>query len=435
MTTTQNPSSFFAQLQPASWRGVPFKTFGGSAKFGRRTAVHEYPFKDTAWVEDLGRGLRRYSISGFVVGDDAIAQRDALIAACEKPGPGELVHPTFGRLTVKLLDFSTNEHWERGRVFEFEATFVEDTAARQFPGTAVASADAINAAAAEVQSKSTQQWLDEINAQFAANAPVQPTVAAVSTDWLSRSKSAVASATNLVSIATQASGNFGRMVGQATGIVIGAIQTVSKPVSALYGAAAAARLSVDVSARAVSSAAANLTATTSALFTLAVTGHVAAVKAASFSPASAIATAIAMTKLAAATSLTSASTADYLRRLAVTQLCTASGDYQPSTALEATAVRDEVLSYVDSEIKVAGEQGNDAVYAALRAARAEVIRDMNAKGARLPSLVTVATPSSVPSLVLAQRLYQDIGREPELVRRADCPNPAFMPTTFSALSS
>jgi prophage DNA circulation protein len=294
----------------------------------------------------------------------------------------------------------------------------------------VASADAINAAAAEVQSKSTQQWLDEINAQFAANAPVQPTVAAVSTDWLSRSKSAVASATNLVSIATQASGNFGRMVGQATGIVIGAIQTVSKPVSALYGAAAAARLSVDVSARAVSSAAANLTATTSALFTLAVTGHVAAVKAASFSPASAIATAIAMTKLAAATSLTSASTADYLRRLAVTQLCTASGDYQPSTA-----VRDEVLSYVDSEIKVAGEQGNDAVYAALRAARAEVIRDMNAKGARLPSLVTVATPSSVPSLVLAQRLYQDIGREPELVRRADCPNPAFMPTTFSALSS
>jgi prophage DNA circulation protein len=162
---------------------------------------------------------------------------------------------------------------------------------------------------------------------------------------------------------------------------------------------------------------------------------VAAVKAASFSPASAIATAIAMTKLAAATSLTSASTADYLRRLAVTQLCTASGDYQPSTALEATAVRDEVLSYVDSEIKVAGEQGNDAVYAALRAARAEVIRDMNAKGARLPSLVTVATPSSVPSLVLAQRLYQDIGREPELVRRADCPNPAFMPTTFSALSS
>lgn len=440
-TTPQNSkgdgTSFFSQLQPASWRGVPFATFGGSARFGRRTAVHEYPFKDAPWVEDLGRNMRRYSISGFIVGDDVIAQRDALIAACEKPGAGQLVHPTFGSLTVKLQgEFVVSEHFERGRMFEFEFTFVEDTAARQFPGTAVASADAINAAATDVEAKSTQQWLDEINSQFAAHAAVQPAVATLSTDWLSKGKSAVASATNLVNIATQAAGNLGRMVGQATGIVIGALQTVSKPISALYGAAAAARLSVDVAAFAVSSAAANLTATTTALFTLAAKGHVTAVQAACFSPADAIASAIAMTKVSAlAASPASASTGDYLRRLAITQLCTASGQYQPSTPTEAAAIRDKVLKHVDAEILTAGTQGNDSVYMALKALRAQVILDMNAKGARLPALMTVATPSSVPSLVLAQRLYQDIGREPELVRRADCPNPAFMPTSFTALSS
>ncbi|REF28617.1 prophage DNA circulation protein [Xenorhabdus cabanillasii] len=42
-------------LHPASFRGVPFAVISGESVFGRRQAVHEYPYRDTAWIEDLGR--------------------------------------------------------------------------------------------------------------------------------------------------------------------------------------------------------------------------------------------------------------------------------------------------------------------------------------------------------------------------------------------
>jgi prophage DNA circulation protein len=45
-------ATFRAQLQPASYRGIPFGVFGGQARFGRRNALHEYPFRDVPWVED-----------------------------------------------------------------------------------------------------------------------------------------------------------------------------------------------------------------------------------------------------------------------------------------------------------------------------------------------------------------------------------------------
>src|SRR4051812_33537247 len=114
--------SFFEQLRDASFRGIPFGVFSSEARFGRRNAVHEYPYRDTVWVEDLGRAARRISLIGFLVGDDVIAQREQLIAACETEGDGELIHPTLGHLTDSLMSLSTEERWERGRVFELRMT-------------------------------------------------------------------------------------------------------------------------------------------------------------------------------------------------------------------------------------------------------------------------------------------------------------------------
>ena len=57
-------------LQPASFRGVPFEVDDMSAKFGRRNVEHAYPQRDRGFVEDLGRAGRRFSVVGFVLGDD-----------------------------------------------------------------------------------------------------------------------------------------------------------------------------------------------------------------------------------------------------------------------------------------------------------------------------------------------------------------------------
>src|SRR5260363_186243 len=69
-------------FQPASWRGVPFGVREAQVRLGRRCAVHEYPQRETVWVEDLGRSARRLRFIGFLMehsalyaGGDVAAQR------------------------------------------------------------------------------------------------------------------------------------------------------------------------------------------------------------------------------------------------------------------------------------------------------------------------------------------------------------------------
>lgn len=92
------------QLQPASFRGVPFQVNAAGVEAGRRVQVHEYPQRDKPWAEDLGRATRAFTVDAFVIGVDYIQQANALIAAAEQEGPGTLVHPWLGSLQVAMKD-------------------------------------------------------------------------------------------------------------------------------------------------------------------------------------------------------------------------------------------------------------------------------------------------------------------------------------------
>lgn len=116
---------WFEQLLPGSWRGVPFVMDSAPTKAGRRVAVHDYPFRDTVWAEDLGQLPRRFGMTAFLVGDDVYSQKFAMIAACEQLGPGTLVHPTLGPVQAVLLDFTTTDRRDRGRYVEVEFEFIE----------------------------------------------------------------------------------------------------------------------------------------------------------------------------------------------------------------------------------------------------------------------------------------------------------------------
>lgn len=134
------------QLQPGSWRGVGFVLDAGETHAGRRLAVHEYPYRDTAWAEDLGKLPRRFNVTAFLVGDDVYSQRDQMVTACEQAGSGTLVHPTFGSVEVVLLDFTVTDRRERGRVVEVAMQFMLASDVR-FPSSAISTADAITSAA------------------------------------------------------------------------------------------------------------------------------------------------------------------------------------------------------------------------------------------------------------------------------------------------
>lgn len=111
--------------QQASFRGVPFIVDTDSVPVGRRTQVHEYPQRDQPFVEDLGRATRRYQFSGFVAGSDCLAQRDRLLAALDKPGAGELVHPWFGRITVTAGECDVTHARNELGVVRFALLFID----------------------------------------------------------------------------------------------------------------------------------------------------------------------------------------------------------------------------------------------------------------------------------------------------------------------
>lgn len=127
-------------LQPGSFRGVPFEVESHNHSTGRRGQLHEYPFRDQPFFEDLGRKTREFTIDVFLIGDFYAGQRDALLAACEQSGAGTLIHPYLGSKQVVCTNCTVSERIDEGRVCRFSLTFV-DAGARLFPsGTADLSA-------------------------------------------------------------------------------------------------------------------------------------------------------------------------------------------------------------------------------------------------------------------------------------------------------
>lgn len=112
------------QLQPASFRGVPFRIVSVENSGGRRVQVHEYPGRDLAYPEDLGRKGRGFTIEAYIIGADYMAGRDALIDALEKAGPGALVHPYRGTLQVQVTEYRQRETDRDGGMATFSITLV-----------------------------------------------------------------------------------------------------------------------------------------------------------------------------------------------------------------------------------------------------------------------------------------------------------------------
>ncbi len=110
---------------PASFRGAQFHVETGSKSGGRRIVNHEFPKRDIPYAEDMGRKSRRFPIVGYLIGEDYVQRRNALVSACEAGTPGMLQHPTMGMQLVVCDGYTVTERRERGRMCEVEMNFVE----------------------------------------------------------------------------------------------------------------------------------------------------------------------------------------------------------------------------------------------------------------------------------------------------------------------
>jgi prophage DNA circulation protein len=196
-------------------------------KAGRRTVLHEYPYRDTVWVEDIGRLPRRFNFQAFLVGDDVYQQRAAMLKACEQAGAGTLVHPTLGSVQCVLVDFTTTDRRERGRVVEIAFQFVAaaDVVA---PQASVATGDAVNAAAGALNAASSGdlgRTLTDLGNLPAASTAAIPQFADIAVNTVN-------DATRALNAVRGLTGYFGRYAGgrRATMLPIGS--TVSTALSA-----------------------------------------------------------------------------------------------------------------------------------------------------------------------------------------------------------
>lgn len=110
------------RLRPATFRGIPFFIDVSSFTGGRRVQLHEFMQRDNSFAEDLGKVTPTFKVDGHILGD-YWDQKNALLQAVEKQGPGELVHPYFGTLQVQIGAFSIEEDTKEGQIAKLSFQF------------------------------------------------------------------------------------------------------------------------------------------------------------------------------------------------------------------------------------------------------------------------------------------------------------------------
>ena len=381
------------QWQKASFRNVEFRFRTASASLGRRNVVHQYPGRDDAYVEDLGRRAREFTIEAFVIGENYLAWRDQLEAACEKEGPGELVHPTRGRMLVAVQDCRPTESIDTGGVAGFSLTFVQ-TGVNRNPVARVDTPSVVDSVG--------DGAIDAVSGDFSGVFNVDGLQDFVEEDALQTITQA------LDEVAVVANGMVADM--SVLPAFTRDAQSVLSRLSALM------RTPVDLAAG--------------------ISGQISGVRGLGMSPVLAFK---ALSKLFdfgndkpsfARTTPSRIQQGDnrgavyaLVRRSALIEAAKSAARSDFASRNEAIAVRDSLAARLDAE----AESAPDDVYVALTDLRVAVIRDLGERSLNLPSLISYTPKSTLPALVLAYRLYDDPERESEIISRNQVRHPGFIP--------
>jgi prophage DNA circulation protein len=125
--------SYKDSFREASFRKVKFIWLGSSTEGGNNLQDDGKPklVKDKRSKEKkksfiVSDKKKRFSLDGFVKGLNYHIDRDHLISALEKDGPGELIHPLFGSIRVVVENWSLKEGLSEGMgIANFTISFCE----------------------------------------------------------------------------------------------------------------------------------------------------------------------------------------------------------------------------------------------------------------------------------------------------------------------
>ena len=440
-----------AKIMPASFRGVKFAVSETETSGGQRIALHQYPGRNDPWAEPMGRAVRRFRLSGFVLDGDLLLggatiamQRAALIAACEQVGPGTLVHPTLGSLNVVLERFSIGEDLGAGKSSTVTIECIE-SGKQIFPAVAV-DQQGIATAAAKMKTAATVNALSKLRKKITSmlnalnSGGKLADVLTEVTKWTSLVFMLSADATALYRLSSVLSGSYGRFAAGGNSGLTGSNPTAysaSTTVDDLVAVASASRVAVANASTALKADAVALTADSLATIPADIIALIDALAAACADPSDAIRLMLEIIAFAAPGYATpmAVPVSTMIVRAAAAALATAVASYQPQSSDDAAEKISFIAPVLDGLATAAADAGDDESYDALSACRVAIVNELRAKGATLPQIRTFAFGQTLPALALAQAIYGDPTRADQLLTQVNPPNPLFMPTSFQALAA
>ncbi|CAI8805431.1 DNA circularization N-terminal domain-containing protein [Pseudomonas sp. IT-P74] len=421
----------------ASFRGVPFFVESADSTHGRRQAVHEHAQRDVPYTEDLGRKAREFSVSGYLIGLEYQTQRDELIKACETAGPGVLVHPYRGEMTVECRGLGVSESTNDGGMCLVKLTFLEAGEA-SYPSAKTDTVNAISSKGNAVTdaaergfvsdflttgfpayvAQSAAEGLAELGEFMAAPGLSFSDDLQAASDFYQQAKGLASDAFSLVQQPLQ-------MVSRITGL-IGSIRSA-------FGSNAFSMLTslFDRSPSSYSGSTTTPSRQQQATNALAVNALVRQVAVAEASKAAVVT----QTTVTAASGLTqtagtSTQTAGAPTQTSITPGRTASTPTQTFSTptvydsyQAAIKVREELVDRIDTESEATP---NDQVYVALSDLRTSVVQAVPNPEQDLARIVQYVPRETLPSLLVAYQIYGDAGRADEITKRNEPRHPGFL---------
>ncbi len=125
----------------------------------------------------------------------------------------------------------------------------------------------------------------------------------------------------------------------------------------------------------------------------------------------------------------------YLKALSAGAMAYVASQYTPANYDDAMDLTRRVVTVLDAAALLAADNAYDDLYRQLQTLRGNIVDTLSNLGADLATVKTVTYAMPLPALNIANRLYQDASRTEAVVKMADPIHPAFMPTSFKALTS
>ena len=387
------------RVRTASFRGIDFKVADRSSSGGRRLATHEFPLRDTPYVEDLGRKARSFSVSAYLIGENYDLARKALVFALEQYGPGLYIDPWGSEYMVAVESYDFSDSRDQGRKGDVSISFVE-AGQQRYPKSTIDTKSDVSLKAdlalqivegdfkasfslqgqpGFVQSAAVGLHLEVLQTAAQLNLAVSDTAEAISdfTDLLTVQR---------LNSTAMVRGDFAG----GTIALIKAIARVAAPgetrVQALQGMSHYGKTLPEI-------------------------------------------------PIATATRFRQAenqkAVINLVRRAALVEEARAVTDQQFASYDVALAAQTHFASRFEAEIlaagaSVTGQQMDDAGYQALRALKAATLRDIIERGANLARFRTLELRDSQPALVVAYDAHEDAGRDGQITEINEVVHPGFV---------